>query len=118
MKTQLFSIALELAVGVASFHPGSLEAQNALYFGPPRNLGNLNTSLWDYSGSMTEDGLEIFFISTGVKDENDIWTAKRTSVIDASGIPVPFEEKRNLEEVNTAGFESYSFISPDGLVLY
>ncbi len=62
---------------------------------------------------LTEDELMIFFqIPDRPGGDHDIWTASRTDR------NLPFENVRNLSEINTTFIEAHPYISPDGLELY
>ncbi|MBI4582677.1 MAG: PD40 domain-containing protein, partial [Planctomycetes bacterium] len=74
----------------------------------------LNTQYFEGGLSLTADGLEAFFLSDrpGGRGLRDIWVATRGSV------NMPFQNVRNLKEVNTIYAESAPSISADGLTLF
>ncbi|MBN2514057.1 MAG: S8 family serine peptidase, partial [Sedimentisphaerales bacterium] len=64
--------------------------------------------------SLTSDELMLFWQSLrpGGAGNHDIWTASRTS------LDAPFENIRNLSEINLSNNDSAPFILPDGRTLY
>ncbi len=75
--------------------------------GPPVNTSDHH----EYSASITDDGLELFFTREGTGDP-DIWTAKRATRDE------PWCEPVSLGlPINTSASECLSCISADGLVL-
>jgi Concanavalin A-like lectin/glucanases superfamily/WD40-like Beta Propeller Repeat len=85
-------------------------------WGEPVNLGpTINSASRDRMGSISSDGLILFFDSErpGGYGESDIWMSKRPTVSDDWGPPV------NLgSTVNTTYGEGKQSISADGLTLY
>jgi hypothetical protein len=85
-------------------------------FGEPQPVAGINSEAGDFGISLTADGLEAYFSSLrpGGKGGVDIWVARRSSVDEEE----PFVVFRNVEEVNTARWESVPSISADGLTLF
>ena len=86
-------------------------------WGPPVNLGpTVNTaSWWDWGGSLSADGLELYFASNrpGGYGSQDLYAAKRTSPNAPWGTPA------NLGPiVNSPAWDESPAVSPDGLVLF
>jgi hypothetical protein len=84
-------------------------------FGEPQPVAGINSEAGDLGISLTADGLEAYFSSfrPGGKGGLDIWVARRSSVDEEEPFAV-----RNVEEVNTARWESVPSISADGLTLF
>jgi len=83
-------------------------------WGTPVNLGpTVNSSAWDASPSISNDGLSLYFDSErGGGDESAIWVTKRKSTSDPWGTPV------KLGPVVNADWEANPDISRDGSTLY
>ena len=81
----------------------------------PVNMGSVvNSPYDDYLGSVSTDGLELYFFSTrpGGYGERDLWVATRVSLAS------PWEPPVNLgSTVNTPHHDASPVISPDGLTL-
>ena len=106
-------------------HPGHLGEYDIYFskrpsrgdpFGEPQAVAGINSEDGDIGISLTADGLEAYFNSNrpGGKGGLDIWVARRSSVDEDE----PFAVFRNVEEVNTARWESVPSISADGLTLF
>ena len=107
-------------------HPGSFDEYDIYFskrpsrgdpFGEPQPVAGINSEGGqDIAISLTADGLEAYFssIRPGGKGGMDIWVARRSSVDEDE----PFTVFRNVEEVNTASWESVPSISADGLTLF
>jgi Tol biopolymer transport system component len=83
-------------------------------FGPPSNVGELNSSGGDSRPSVAHDGLEIFLQSNrlGTLGGADLWTATRQATTDPWSSPV------NLgATVNTASGDQNPYLSSDRLTL-
>ena len=80
------------------------------------NLGPLiNTSAWDGTPCLSNDGLELYFDSdrSGSYGSSDIWVVTRSSLED------PWGEPMNLgPTVNSSALECAACISDDGLLLF
>jgi peptidoglycan-associated lipoprotein len=91
-------------------------AKGDFTFGEPTNLGPIvNSSDYDWSPSITGDGLELYFESDrpGGEGTYDIWVSTRTTKEDDWGAPT------NLgAPTNTWRWENTPCISADGLELY
>jgi hypothetical protein len=85
-------------------------------WGPPMNLGaTVNSASWDWGGSLSADGLELYFTSNrpGGYGSHDLYVARRTTQNAAWGTPV------NLgPTVNSSAWDESPAISPDGLTLF
>jgi Tol biopolymer transport system component len=88
-------------------------------WGQPENLGSpVNSSADDCAGSISADGLQLYFsewavIRPGGYGGHDIWVATRPTK------DAPWGQPANLgPSVNTAAGEVGPFISPDGSTLY
>jgi len=107
------TILLGLVLTLALF----AHVANADYvFGTPTNLGpTVNSSSYDWSPSITGDGLEMYFESNrpGGEGTYDIWVSTRATKEDDWGVAT------NLgPTVNTSSWEDSPTISDDGLELY
>ena len=84
-------------------------------WGEPVNLGSTNSSAWE-SGSISYDGLSLYFSSTRSRGSNanaDIWVTTRDTIHNEWGTPM------NLgPTVNSSADQCYISISADGLALY
>ena len=82
-------------------------------WGKPVNLGpTVNSSAWDQSPSISDDGLSLYFDSER-GGGSTIWVTKRKTVRDSWGTPV------NLgPPVNSSNWEANPDISRDGSSLY
>ena len=82
----------------------------------PVNLGStINTSVWDFAPSLSNDGLLLFFCSTRPEGYGawDIWVTMRTTKDHNWGIPV------NLgPAINSSPDQGNPGISTDGSILY
>jgi len=91
-------------------------ATRAEEWGTPINLGPpINTSVDDRSGSISADGLTLFFGSTrtGSLGSSDLWVTTRDTTND------PWSEPVNLgPTVNTSSDDGVPSISPDGRLLF
>lgn len=90
---------------------------DACTFGPwssPVALTELNSADSEYSPSLTDDGLEIFFASNrpGGLGNFDIYTATRTSPA------LPFGAPTALTPLNSSLLEDGPALTPDSLTLY
>ena len=85
-------------------------------WGSPVNLGPpVNSAYYEWSPSMTDDGLSLFFCSErpGGSGVQDVWVSTRASTTDPWGEPV------NLgPTVNSPAGEAYVDISADGLWMF
>ena len=84
-------------------------------FGPPIPLGPaINTEAGEFLGSISPDGLAIYFNSdrSGGLGDQDIYRATRASRQDAFSNPV------NLEQLNSPSYDGGAFVSMDGMSLY
>jgi len=105
---------------VAMLVLGSGSAKADFTFGEPTNLGpTVNSDQWDWTQSVSADGLELYYMYAGSYDPNDprfawdISVSTRTSVEDDWGPPT------NLGPVvNSTNDEMGPCISSDGLELY
>jgi len=92
------------------------DANADFVFGTPENLGpTVNSSSYDSDGSISADGLELFFTSDrpGGSGSFDIWVTTRETVQDPWGEPV------NLgPTVNNSDWDVGASISANGLELY
>jgi len=86
-------------------------------FGEPTKTPNINTSSFDGCGSITSDGLELYFASYhphgGDGCYGDIYVATRPTIHDAWSEPIKLGPP-----INTSYPEGASCISADGLELY
>jgi hypothetical protein len=84
--------------------------------GTPVKVPAINSANGDFSPVLSADQLTIFWDSNrpdgNAKGEFDIWTATRSSTSENFSAP------RNVAELNTAGRESPTWLSPDGCRLY
>ncbi|MHC4681362.1 MAG: discoidin domain-containing protein, partial [Planctomycetota bacterium] len=91
-------------------------AKGDFTFGEPTNLGStVNSSYYDWSPSITADGLEMYFESDrpGGLGTYDIWVSTRANKEDDWGAPT------NLgAPINTPDWQNGPCISADGLELY
>jgi len=85
-------------------------------WGPPVNVGpKVNSSYGDVGPWISADGLELFFYSwrPGGYGNSDIWVARRATHND------PWAQPVNLGPlVNSADYETWPCVSPDGLLLF
>ena len=85
-------------------------------FGQPENLGNtVNTDSYEGAGTLSADGLTMFFNSDrpGGSGEMDVYMATRQSAAD------PFENVLNLgDQINTPWRDAGPVLSEDELTLY
>ena len=92
------------------------EFLRGLWQSTPTNLGQtVNSSAYEWSPSITADGLELYFESNrpGGQGTYDIWVSKRTNKEDEWGAPT------NLgAPINTPNWQNTPCISADGLELY
>ncbi len=94
------------------------DVANADYiFGTPTNLGpTVNSTEYEWSPSITADGLELYFESNeraGGEGTYDIWVSTRATKEDDWGAPT------NLgAPINTPDWQNTPCISADGLELY
>ena len=107
------TILLGLILALGQF----ADVANADYiFGTPTNLGpTVNSSDYDWSPSITADGLELYFESDrpGGEGTYDIWVSTRATKEDDWGAPT------NLgAPINTPDWQNSPCISADGLELY
>ncbi|MBL7188061.1 MAG: PD40 domain-containing protein [Phycisphaerae bacterium] len=109
-KTILLVLALALALAA--------EVANADHtFGTPTNLGPMvNSSAWDRGPSITADGLELYFASSGDRGGSggfDIWMTTRATTEDS------WEKAVNLgPPINSSSAEVGACVSADGLELF
>jgi hypothetical protein len=85
-------------------------------WGPPENLGpTVNSAGFEVAGSISPDGLELYFISSrpGGYGGNDMYVARRTTRTSPWGLPSSLGPK-----VNTPYAEAGLSVSSDGLELY
>jgi hypothetical protein len=91
-------------------------AKGDFTFGEPTNLGpTINSSDYDFSPSITADGLEMYLESDrpGGQGTYDIWVSTRATKEDDWGVPT------NLgAPINTWDWQNGPCISDDGLELY
>ena len=80
-------------------------------FNAPTGLARVNTANDEFGGSMSGDGLTLYYILADAVDAN-IWSATRASVLDQFGSPAP------IAELNSASFDNGPAISHDGLEIY
>lgn len=76
-------------------------------FNPPTPITELNSSGAEGAGSLTGDGLTIFY-----QRSSDIYTATRPSLASPFGVPVP------VPELNSTAIEREPHVSPDGLTIF
>jgi len=85
-------------------------------WGPPVNVGpKVNSSYGDVGPWISPDGLELYFYSwrPGGYGNSDIWVTRRATTNE------PWEQPVNVGPVvNSADYESWPCLSPDGLVLF
>jgi hypothetical protein len=85
-------------------------------WGEPVNLGpTVNSSAFDMGGTVTPNGLVLFFTSTrpGGLGDRDLWMTRRATTSD------PWQEPVNLgSPINTLAMDTGTVISPDGSTLY
>jgi hypothetical protein len=104
-----------LVFAVAIVLGGSGNAKAGFVFGKPTNLGpNLNSPHEDLPGSISSDGLSLYFSSDRSGSmKGDIYVSTRATTDDAWGTPV------NLgPPVNSSTEDHCPIISTDGLMLY
>lgn len=82
-------------------------ASTAVPFGAPTPITELNSSTAEGAGSLTGDGLTIFY-----QRASDIYTATRPNLNAPFGAPVP------VPELNTTLVEREPHVSPDGLTIF
>jgi streptogramin lyase len=85
-------------------------------FATPQAVSELNTTSWESSPVVTQDGLRIYWGSKrtdgNAAGDSDVWTATRASTAD------PFSNLARVTELNTSYAESPSWISSDGCTIY
>jgi len=85
-------------------------------WGPPENLGPVvNTAGFEAAGSISDDGLELYFISSrpGGRGGNDMYVTRRTTRTSPWGPPINLGPK-----VNSPYAEAGLSVSSNGLELY
>jgi hypothetical protein len=89
------------------------EPASGLFIGAV-NLALLNSPENEISGSLSTDGLELFFASRrlGGKGGYDVWVSRRVRVED------PWPEPVAVVELNSTGDDVYPFITAEGKTLY
>jgi hypothetical protein len=103
---------------VADAPPGAPDARvDAAMVGPfgaPVALAAINSAATDADGSLTGDGLELFFASgrTGSIGALDIYVATRATASD------PFVTVTRVAELSSTANDDCPDISPDGLTMY
>ncbi len=111
-----YRMRLVLVGCVAAIVLGGGSAKADFIFGTPTNLGPaINSSSDDICGSISADGLSLYFHSerTGGSGRFDIWMTTRPTKDDPWGEPV------NLGPiVNSSADETFPSIAADGLSLY
>jgi len=87
---------------------------NAGAFSAPGQLAELNTTGTEDNAAVTQDGLMVFWSSDrgGGQGGLDIWMATRT---DTQSL---FQNPMNVSELNTAGNDRVTGVSPNGCRLY
>ena len=90
------------------------DAAQAAPFGTPVALVAINSAATDADGSLTADGLELFFASgrTGSIGALDIYVATRAAPSD------PFVTVTRIAELSSTANDDCADVSPDGLVMY
>jgi hypothetical protein len=85
-------------------------------FAPPTLVTELNSPALDRFPVISSDRLTVYFASDrpggGIQGNLNVWTARRASVSDAFGTPLP------VDELNTANSGIASWISADNCRLY
>jgi hypothetical protein len=82
------------------------------HFEPPVLVAELGTEDNAENPTLTADLLELYFTTSRVSDNGDVWVAKRQ---DANA---PFDAPEAVSAVNTDSFETSAAISSDGLTLW
>ena len=114
MRTgQIERMVMAAGLAIASVWMG--QARGDFYCGAPTKLANVNGGSSNLGGSISPDGLSLYFTSqrAGNYSENfDIHVATRATIQDAWGTP------RNLgATINGTFFDHAANISPDNLTL-
>jgi hypothetical protein len=106
------------APSVADAMPGApdgrADAAMIAPFGAPVALAAINSTATDADGSITADGLELFFASgrVGTMGALDIYVAARATPND------PFVTVAHVPDLSSTANDDCPDISPDGLVMY
>ena len=84
-----------------------------------RHLVEVSSPAADSGGCISPNGLELYFHSLRHQDDRGVISRGLTDLYLAtrSSRDEPFGNVRNLTELNTSGWDSYPWISPDGLYL-
>jgi streptogramin lyase len=84
-------------------------------YGAPQPVSGVNSSGFESSPVVTQDGLRIYWSSDRADDggtSRDIWTATRSSTSD------PFTNLAKVSELNSDYFDTPAWISPDSCKIY